>query len=155
MKLQKLLWLASLVSFVGSPAIAQHEDFNLTKEQLFVPCHMAVTSTLHYKDGVFHLVLDSKEHRVARYNVKDFPLDLSAEGLEAFLQSGYFFVGGDETEYTLQWKGRILGGGVLSSLEPKPSPTFPKLENLTEFDEFGKGLGKIIKSKPFLSKQLL
>jgi hypothetical protein len=98
------------------------------------------------------LVFDGKEHRVACYNVKDFPSNLSSKGLATFLQFGYFAVGGNETEYTLQWQGRILGGGVLRSLEPKPSPTFPKLDDLDP-DAFGKGLRKESKELSLLGRQ--
>lgn len=135
MKLHKLFMMVALAPCISHSATIVYKDFDLTKEQYFVPARLASTSALCYRDGEFQLTLDDKEHTIPRYNVKGIPDGLSQEGLEAFLKSGYFAVGGAAVEPILQWQGRILGGGVLTSPWPKPSPTFPKIEDLEQLEE--------------------
>lgn len=130
-----------LVALTVSPVMVQGNQFDIPESNLLVPRTLAATSALRYDVG-FHLTLDGTERKVASYNVRGIPA-VSEESLEDVLKFGYFKVGGEEKEPILQWTGRILGGGVLTSPWPKPSPTFPTIEDL---EMIGDGASKKVRS---------
>lgn len=107
--MKKILRTVALVSLMSSVVTAT-QQFDIPEGNLFVPHQMASVSALRYEDGNFFLTRDGIEQQVARYNVRGVPAEVPAEALEDVLRCGYFKIGGDKTELTLQWNGRVLGG---------------------------------------------
>ena len=112
--LQQHLSKIRIISFIGLLVFANSLISNPTEiKEIFAPSHLGKIKLLHDEDG-FHVSQNGIRHEVKKVWMDPVLRNITSSTLKKFLASGYIQINKmSNDEFTLNAKGRILGGGPI------------------------------------------